>query len=456
MIERDTRHRNADDSPYGFDEAARHPDRPVIIAYGREAALRLNRLRSRQFPFTTACLPQGGHFSAEELAPWLADLKARDVLIWPMPGEEGGRRALAHANQIAGLGASAVGILKLASVTPFAAANITPMLELEFGKRLRPLILEALDEARALALPQQGDRPAQAVVATSEPADPAAFITSVEEFIARHVPLQKEQARNALSHWCLHAWCVRHPQNPFDLSPRLILQGVNHAGDHARALRVISWLVPSPRIVTCGTAHGLAALARLPRSTLLLDDVDGALLRRNDVTSFVATGARRDASFLSASSRRNMATQSSTCVPTAFAPTAIATEGDLPTRLILHAIVISVRSAKRGSAWSAPAFGAAPEEVRPLRAGMQALAESLVHSIDQTSEAPLPLSSVWQSRNWYPLMALATAIGERSGQAGQGIARLSVQSAFEPGLDRGAVSPPHRRQWLARALWWRP
>ena len=68
-----------------------------------------------------------------------------------------------------------------------------------------------------------------------------------------------------------------------------------------------------------------------------------------------------------------------------LAPTAIATEGDLPTRLILHAIVISVRSAKRGSAWSAPAFGAAPEEVRPLRAGMQALAESLVHSIDQTS-----------------------------------------------------------------------
>jgi len=187
--------------------------------------------------------------------------------------------------------------------------------------------------------------------------------------------------------------------------------------DHARALRVIAWLTPSPLIVSRTIAAHLLPVIEAERPTLLLDDVGGGLLYRRDMRTLIAAGAMRDGIFLSARTKRNRSGRSS-----CFAPAAIATMGALPEDVRMRAIVVPMAPAPAGDGRARLSLSAPPDGVAELRARMQAFAAQMRGSLPDVEAAmPRNLSAgAWE--NWLPLMALAHGIGAR-------VARRAVEAA---------------------------
>jgi hypothetical protein len=96
--------------------------------------------------------------------------------------------------------------------------------------------------------------------------------------------------------WVLHTWFVEVAR-PFLVSPRLVLRGVCARADHARALRVLSWLVPMPLIVSRAIARHVLEAVAAERPTLLIDDNDGGTPYRRDMRAALAAGALADGRF---------------------------------------------------------------------------------------------------------------------------------------------------------------
>lgn len=270
------------------------------------------------------------------------------------------------------------------------------------------LIDAALQEALFRALPEQGCRTARAVVPWTLPVKPDAVLTRVQALLASHIDLPRDLIETAAL-WCLHAWCVRTPSRPFDLSPRLILQGEDARADHARALRVLAWLTPAPLVVSRTIASHVLPMIAAEQPTLLLDDVTGGMLYRRDMRTLIAAGALRDGIFLGASTRRNP-TGRAPC----FAPTAIATMTPLPGDVSLRSIVLKLAAPTR-AAPQRPTLGEPPDDVLVLRAQMQAAALVAVQRLPQVRiEAPRAFPQAAREK-WHPLIALGEAVGARTG-----------------------------------------
>lgn len=225
--------------------------------------------------------------------------------------------------------------------------------------------------------------------------------------------------------WCLHAWQAQGGAAALNVSPRLILQANDARADHARALRLIAWLAPSPRIVSRAVAMHLLPAIQSEQPTLLFDDVAGGILYRREMRALIAAGATRDSTFL-VGARGGAPTPWASC----FAPAAIATATRLPEDMRLRAIVVPMSPVPAGATRERLTPGAPPAEVMALRSQMSAFAAGLSDAAGD-ADAALPKGLSASAReNWHPLFAVAAAIGARAMQAA--LSAVQVLAAAEP------------------------
>ncbi len=375
----------------GFDHFAVGPGRPVLVDYGEAEYLASCGGALGLYDYAHVGLPEAcDGVDDAELVPLFCKLKSRAVVLWPEPDDTGNRRALHHAAMLAEAGATAVGLVE----TP---DEIAP-------NEVRGYVDAALRAALSRALP------ARAVVPWGEPLDAGAMFAALRNLLARTLA-EPATTLDAIALWCLHTWLVRdETSSPFDVSPRLVFQAGDARADHARALRILAWLTPSPVIVSRALAAHLLPMIEADRPTLLLDDVGGGMLYRRDMRTLIAAGASRDSTFLSARTKRNPAGRSS-----CFAPTAMATMGSLAEDARLRAIVVPMAPVPAGVARGRLTLSRPPDEVPALRAQMQAFAAEVACALPD-AEVALPRNLCTAAReNWAPLIALARCIGARVG-----------------------------------------
>ncbi len=122
---------------------------------------------------------------------------------------------------------------------------------------------------------------------------PPPLLTRARAFLTHHLA-EPPALFDTLILWSLHT----HAHARFDVSPRLILHGRDPRADHARALRVLRWLTPSPRLVARATAANVLDLIAHESPTLLLDDAANTILARRDMRVLIAAGAYTDGALL--------------------------------------------------------------------------------------------------------------------------------------------------------------
>lgn len=314
----------------------------------------------------------------------LPSLSGRQVVILAAKDDVSIARALRDARAIANAGASAVG---LALGT---GGDVLHGVE----RGLRAGIV------RALPLPDGSRR---AVVPHVGRVDGAALWGRLRAFVGRLVA-EPSSTVDVMALWAMHAWFVEVAR-PFFVSPRLVLRGVDARADHARALRVLSWLAPMPLIVSRAIARHVLEAVAAERPTLLIDDNDGGTLYRRDMRAALAAGALCDGQFLGPRTKRNPSGR----MP-CFAPAAIATTMALPEDLRLRSIVVPMAVAaaavRRG-----PALGIPDDEVFGLRAALAAFADQAAKDLRDAADA-LPRHVAGPVKdNWAPLLSIAQVLG---------------------------------------------
>lgn len=237
--------------------------------------------------------------------------------------------------------------------------------------------------------------------AAETPPEPWPLILRARALVARHIAAAPA-AIDVLIFWCLHT----HAHPTFDVSPRLILHGRDARADHARALRVLSWLTPNPRLIARATSYAVLDLLAHERATLLFDDAANAILARRDLRALIAAGARRDGMFLGS----RTAAKQSPLRPCA-APLALATNRAPPDDILAHAIVVPLTPALARDDAERAAIADPPEEACTLRTEFQALTGRLANK-QLAPAAPLPtFLSAAARETWAPLFAFAQAMG---------------------------------------------
>ncbi|MBA3688376.1 MAG: DUF3631 domain-containing protein [Chloroflexi bacterium] len=101
--------------------------------------------------------------------------------------------------------------------------------------------------------------------------DLAGYLAAVEAFLLRYVAFPSEHEAVAIALWVAHAWQVEC----FETSPILAVTSAEMQSGKTRVLDCLELLVPNPqRMVMPSEAVTFSVLARRPRPTLLLDEVD--------------------------------------------------------------------------------------------------------------------------------------------------------------------------------------
>lgn len=373
---------------------------PVLLLYGQGALAATRGPTTQLHRYTKIAVPERADPEDEpQLAAALAKLQDRAVVIWPQSGDEGRARAKRDAASLARSGAAAVGVVAAESI------DLTVKRPPDSPRcRLRELADAALAAAKARTLPPLAGRAAQAVPPWLGEADMAETFAEACAFLRRYLA-EPDATIETIALWCLHAWGARRARSSTDVSPRLVLWGLDPRAEHARALRLIAWLTPSPLTVSRTLAAHLLRVIEADKPTLLLDDVAGGILYRRDMRSLIAAGAYRDGVFLTACTKKNEAGRGH-----CFAPTAVATTTPLPEDVRLRSIVVPMTPVPMGETRARLTLLDPPQDLLELRAKMQVAATAA--NGDPFAFALLPRSLSTATReNWAPLTALALKIG---------------------------------------------
>jgi hypothetical protein len=299
----------------------------------------------------------------------------------------------------------------------------------------------ALADALARALPGHvclGGRP---VAPWPHALDAGAMFAAVRALLARYLA-EPPATLDAIVLWCLHAWAAQDEWGPAShVSPRLILQANDARADHARALRLIAWLTPRPRIVSRAIAMHLLPAIEAERPTLLFDDVAGAVLHRREMRALIAAGATRDSTFLvGAGGRRARWRSADQPWAACFAPAAVATAVRVPEDMRLRAIVLAMSPVPASETRARLAPGSPPGEVTGLRAQMSAFAARLRNTAGDADAALPKTLSATARENWHPLFAAAAAIGAKALQHAHDAARELAQAEPAPASNLALLS----------------
>jgi hypothetical protein len=236
---------------------------------------------------------------------------------------------------------------------------------------------------------------------TPEPAPVPPLLARARAFLARYLA-EPTPALDALILWSLHT----HAYARFSLSPRLILHGRDAAADHARALRLLRWLTPAPRLVARATAANVLDLIAHESPTLLLDDAANAILARRDMRALIAAGAHADGALLGKRTRKKDG-----AVRRCAAPLALSTATPPPEEVLAYAIVLPMAPALEREGRAREAVADPPPEALALRAALETFgAEVKAANTALAPDMPAFLGPA-AAEIWSPLFVCAHALG---------------------------------------------
>jgi hypothetical protein len=231
--------------------------------------------------------------------------------------------------------------------------------------------------------------------------EPPTLLTRARALFTRHLA-EPPALLDTLILWALHT----HAYTRFEVSPRLVLHARDPRAGHARALRVLRWLVPAPRLVARATAPLVLDLLTHEAPTLLLDDAANAILARRDMRALIAAGARADGVLLGRRTRRR-----DSAFRRCAAPLAIATAASPPEEMLTHAIVLPMAPALSQPGRAHVLLADPPPDALALREEFEAFAARLAAANEPPRPALPPFLASTAAETWEPLFAIAAAIG---------------------------------------------
>ena len=121
-----------------------------------------------------------------------------------------------------------------------------------------------------------------------EPVDGPTLLDALVTLLERYVSLPKGGAV-AVALWALYTWCFR----TFPVSPNLMITAPERGSGKTQLTDLISWIVPRPFPVSDTTAAAIFRIIEHEAPTLLFDEAQGVLKRRNpdDPTKTILLGS---------------------------------------------------------------------------------------------------------------------------------------------------------------------
>jgi hypothetical protein len=264
---------------------------------------------------------------------------------------------------------------------------------------------------------------------------PPTLLTRARTFLA-HTLAEPPPALDTLILWALHTYAYAR----FEVSPRLILHGRDATADHARALRLLRWLTPSPRLFARATAANVVELIAHENPTLLLDDAANAILGRRDMRALIAAGAHADGALLGKRTRKKDG-----AVRRCAAPLALATAASPPEELLAHAIVIPMAPAlDAGEGRARGAIAEPPAEALALRAEFATLGAKIRAANANEAVAFPTFLGPTAAETWGPLFICARALGAE--------AETAVRIAASQFANPEHLEPPTSARALLRDI----
>lgn len=269
------------------------------------------------------------------------------------------------------------------------------------------------------------------------PDAPLSLLTRARTFLARYLA-EPAPALDTLILWALHT----HAYARFAVSPRLILHGRDATADHARALRLLRWLTPSPRLFARACAANVVELIAHESPTLLLDDAANAVLGRRDMRALIAAGAHADGALLGRRTRKK-----DSAVRRCAAPLALATAAAPPDEVLAHAIVITMAPALgAGEGRARLTLAEPPAEALALRAEFEALGAEIARANANEAVAFPAFLAPAATENWRPLFVCAHALGPGTEAAARAAAsQFASPEHLEPPTSARALLRDIRR-----------
>ncbi|MFM9865613.1 MAG: DUF3631 domain-containing protein [Micropepsaceae bacterium] len=271
---------------------------------------------------------------------------------------------------------------------------------------------------------------------TPTPAQTPPLLARARAFLARYLA-EPTPALDTLILWALHT----HAYARFTVSPRLILHGRDAAADHARALRLLRWLTPAPRLVARATAANVLDLIAHESPTLLFDDAANAILARRDMRALIAAGAHADGALLGKRTRKKDG-----AVRRCAAPLALSTATPPPEEVLAHAIVLPMAPALERQGRAREAVADPPPEALALRTEFEAVgAEIKAANAAPVLDMPAFLGPA-AAEIWSPLFVCAHALGPGAEPAARiAASQLAGADHLEPPTSARALLRDIRR-----------
>ena len=294
-------------------------------------------------------------------------------------------------------------IKRLASLPPFqyererveAAKRLgmrAPVLD-GVVKSERPATEDTKGQGRAFELP--------AIEPWPDPVDGVELLNETAEAIRRYIVLGVSVAET-LALWVVHTHCF----TCFDITPRIAITSPEKGCGKSTLLKLLGRLVNRPLKTDNATAAAIFRTIEMVSPTLLIDEADTFLRQSDDLRGVLNSGHERGGQTL-----RLVGDNHEPRMFTTWAPLAIAMIGQLPDTLNARSIPVNMCRAKPG------------EKVEPLRSGRARELDVLARKIarwakDHQEELAAKDPSMGdlnnrEADNWYPLYAIAEAVGGR-------------------------------------------
>jgi hypothetical protein len=253
----------------------------------------------------------------------------------------------------------------------------------------------------------------------------AGALGRTRDFLTRYIVFTYAEQADAVALWCGYTWFY----DQWDTAPYLAFQAPARRSGKTRGLECAELLVRAPQMAGGTTAAALVRIVHLQHSTLLLDEADPLLGRRNDpstedIRGLLNNGYRRGKPYLKVVGEGKKMHVESFDV---FGPKALASIGRLPDTVQDRSIVIELKRRIRSEAIAKFRFNRAALEATPIREWWEALAEQV--QLPDEVQVPEQLSDR-EEDCWEPLIALAAAAGGDWPQRVRGAA-LKLSGAVE-------------------------
>jgi putative DNA primase/helicase len=263
-----------------------------------------------------------------------------------------------------------------------------------------------------------------------EPVDGEQLLDQLAATVSRYIVLPAD-ARDVITLWIMHAWAIDAAQH----SPLLIISAPEKGSGKTTLGSLLGLLVPNPLPSANITSASLFGPVDGPTTTLILDEADTFLGKRDDLRGIVNSGHFKPHAFTIRKigvTRRSFSTWGPKIIIGIAA-------SELNGTLIDRAIVIEMRRKTSAEQVEAMRVDKLLPALEPLRRMAKRWAADHVEVL-RDAEPDIPEEIQNRARdNWRPLLGVASAVGAAWSRRGFEIAGRMQRAAPDPSRDSPGV-----------------